>query len=120
MEKNAWIAYLCISMVLITLALVFMFILIPQINPDIFSVDVQYKGINKLDYTYSQIKDDSKIEQQYIVTEEDIKSGIKIKNYKPGKINPFATSDEVNIYGDTTSPNTNPVTGGTTRIPEQK
>lgn len=119
MGKSAWITYLCVSMVFITLALVFLFILIPQINPDTFSSNSEYQGINKLDYTYSQSKDNSPKKQQYIITEEDIRSGISTKNYKPGKINPFGSTGEVNIYGSSTNPGT-PGTGGTTKIPEQK
>ena len=92
MGKNLWIMFGITVIVIVSILLVALLILVPQGKTAADANVGEYEKIVTSDYTYTQSKDinDDTVKDTYSITTNDIKDGKNIKQYKPGKTDPFA------------------------------
>lgn len=114
MNRNSWIMFGMVSIVIMTMVLVALLILVPQSNPLKDASIEEYEAINPSEFSYTQSKDISQeaMKETYSVTTEDVKEGKASKLYKQGNTDPFADSDagkdnNTNSSSTNTTTNTN-------------
>lgn len=101
MSRNSWIYLILMVMLFVTLTVVLVILLMPQSEE--FESSVSYTQISEDEYKYTSVKTDpstTQIQENYEVTQNDIKKAQNKNEYVPGNINPFTPKGEVTIYNE--------------------
>lgn len=92
MSKNNIIILIITIIILISLTIVGLVILLPQVATGVTNAE-EYMNIKKTDYTFTSTKDitEDKLIEEYNITPEQINEGKANKQYIPGNSDPFAS-----------------------------